>query len=64
LVLGGSVRCIPCPDWEWADIDGERLVWAAGGKLFASTLDQDGMTQEAELQDFSEMTFEPIEAPY
>jgi len=64
LVLRGSERRIPCPDWEWADIDRERLVWAAGGKLFAATLSADGITQETELHDFSGMTFEPIEAPY
>jgi hypothetical protein len=64
LVLRRPERRIPCPDWEWADIDGERLVWAAGGKLFAVTLTEDGMTQETELHDFNGMTFEPIEAPY
>ena len=48
--------------FAWADIDGERLVWAAGGKLFAVTLNEDGMNQETELHDFNGMTFEPIEA--
>ncbi|RUL87003.1 hypothetical protein [Tautonia sociabilis] len=57
-------RCIRCPDWEWADLDGERLVWAAGGKLMAATLAGGGMVGEAELYDFGAMAFEPIEAPY
>jgi hypothetical protein len=64
LVHVTSERRISCPDWEWADIDGERLVWAAGGKLFAATLRVDGMTQETELHDFSGMTFERAQAPY
>lgn len=64
LVFRGSERRIPCPDWEWADVDGERLVWAADGKLFAATLTADGLTQQTELHDFNGMKFEPIEAPY
>ena len=26
------------PDGEWAEIDGQRLVWAAGGKLYSGTI--------------------------
>jgi hypothetical protein len=52
------------PDWEWADVDGKRLVWAAGGKLYSGRLSDEGLVNETELFDFNHMTFEPIEAPY
>jgi hypothetical protein len=52
------------PDWEWADLDGERLVWAAGGKLMAASLGYDGPVEPNELYDFNGMEFEPIAAPY
>jgi hypothetical protein len=63
LVHAGSGRRIPCPRWEWADLDGDRLVWAAEGRLIAGTLDQEGLKQETELQDFDGMAFEPIKEP-
>jgi hypothetical protein len=52
------------PDWEWADVDRERLVWAENGKLFAGTLGREGIVAQALLHDFSGMTFEPLTAPY
>ena len=55
---------IKCPDWEWADIDGQRLAWAAGGKLNCGQLTASGLTDVTELADFGAMTFAPIEAPY
>jgi len=47
---------IPCPDWEWAELDGERLVWAAQGKLFAAGINESGLEESAVLFDFSDMT--------
>jgi hypothetical protein len=29
---------ISCPTWDWADLDNNRLVWAAQGKLFAAKI--------------------------
>lgn len=55
---------IKCPTWEWADIDGKRLVWASKGKLFAARLTDAGLLDEHELFDFNEMSFVAIEAPY
>lgn len=54
----------PKPDWEWADMDRRRLVWAAGGKLFAASVTRDGVGPERELFDFNPMRFERIAAPY
>jgi hypothetical protein len=64
LVHPRSEACITCADWEWAELDGKRLVWAAHGKLHAGRLRKGGLCGETELADFSGMTFEPIEAPY
>ena len=55
---------IDCPDWEWADLDNKRLVWAAKGKLFCGNLGSKGLTAETELYDFTPMTFAPLTAPY
>lgn len=51
-------------DWEWADVDGGRIVWAAGGKLVAGCVKASGLEKSSELHDFSDMEFERIQAPY
>ena len=55
---------IDCPDWEWAELENKRLVWASGGKLFSGIVRSSGLTEETELFDFNPMGFAPIEAPY
>ncbi|MEQ1745493.1 MAG: hypothetical protein ABMA02_08710 [Saprospiraceae bacterium] len=52
------------PDWEWADVDRSRLVWAAKGQIWAGLLSGTGLTGEKMLHDFSDMRFEAIKAPY
>ena len=52
------------PDWEWAEVDDRRLVWAAGGMLHAGRLGAKGLFGEETLHDFNAMTFERREAPY
>ncbi len=64
LLPPGARSTIACPSWEWADLDGTRLVWAAGGKLNCARVTNAGLAGESELFDFNEMTFEAIEAPY
>jgi hypothetical protein len=64
LVHSASDERLPCPDWEWAEFDRQRLVWAAQGKLFAAKIRKKGLGSESLLFDFNEMSFEPIEAPY
>lgn len=51
-------------DWEWADVDGKRLVWAAKGCLWQGMLWRDGIQQSRLLHDFNGMSFEHIAAPY
>lgn len=53
-----------CDDWEWAEQDGDRVVWAGGGKLFAARMSAGGLIEERELYNFNDAEFEAIEAPY
>ena len=52
------------PDWEWADLDGGRLAWSTGGKIFAASLFSDGPGEPRELADLNPLEFERLEAPY
>jgi hypothetical protein len=54
---------IPCPDWEWADIDGRRLVWAMQGQLYTGVPRNQIIASQQMLYDFNEMSFEEIVAP-
>ena len=64
LVHAEADAQIDHPDWEWAELDGARLVWASDGKLFSGQIASDGIVSTAELFDFNSMAFEEIEAPY
>ena len=55
---------IACPNWEWAEVDGDRLLWAQNGKLFAGHLGSKVLSDVKELQDFNALKFEKLEAPY
>ncbi len=50
--------------WEWADVDGKRLVWVAKGCLWAGVMRKDGLCGTRLLHDFNGMKFEAIAAPY
>lgn len=50
--------------WEWADFDGDRLVWAQHGKLFATKIWDGGHGDIIELADFNDWKFKNIIAPY
>lgn len=63
LVGPGRDAKIACPDWEWAELDNKRLVWATDGKLFAARVGKNGPADEVELHDFNDMKFEAIKAP-
>ncbi len=52
------------PNWEWAELDGETLVWAEGGCLYRAPVLREEMGEARLLFDFNGMEFEPIEAPY
>jgi len=64
LVNTKSGEEIQFPDWEWADVDGKRLVFAAHGKIYAAQVDGILKGEQKELYDFNDMKFESIKAPY
>ena len=51
-------------DMEWADIDGERIVWAEKGKIMAGKISKSGLRQQTELFDTNPLVFEEKTAPY
>ena len=64
LIQSSSGASIACPQWEWAELDGKRLVWAAEGRLESGRLTTQGLVDKDTLFDSNEMAFAPIEAPY
>lgn len=55
------------PDWEWAELDGTRLVFAAGGCLYAAELPgpaAEALPEPRLLHNFNAMVFEERAAPY
>ncbi len=64
LIRGGGSKVLDLPDWEWADIDGKRLVWVTAGVLHAAQLTTEGLERETVLFDFNPLTFEELRAPY
>ncbi len=66
LVDVHNKRNIDFPDWEWADIDSERIVFAQKGKLCSLpfTKNELDIGKTNILYDFTPMVFEEIKAPY
>jgi hypothetical protein len=64
LVSSHPQRSVLKDSWEWADVDGERLVWAEGGGLHAGRLKADGLATPDLLHDLRPMRFEARAAPY
>lgn len=55
---------LPFPDWEWADVDGKRIVWTSGGRLHTSKVTAEGLIGARCLHDFSGLHYERLAAPY
>jgi hypothetical protein len=55
---------LDCSAWEWAVLDGDRLVWAPGGCIYAGHVSGAGLTEQERLFDFNGMRFEAVVAPY
>jgi hypothetical protein len=60
----GRKALLSVPGWEWADLDGRRLVWAEKGLLYSAAVTASGPKGERVLYDFNGMRFERREAPY
>lgn len=64
LVPPGPGDSIKQPEWEWAEQDGDRLVWAERGKLMSGEMAAHGLAHVACLRDFNGMAFQTSQAPY
>lgn len=64
LSHSASGKVIPCTDWEWADWDGDRLVYTHEGRLESMNLTTNRTPEIKILKDFNDMKFTPIKAPY
>ncbi|EDN66678.1 conserved hypothetical protein [Beggiatoa sp. PS] len=52
------------PNWEWAEMDDKRLVWAEKGQIFSGKVTHAKVKNQRKLYDFNNMVFKPIKAPY
>ena len=57
-------ECQECPEWEWADIDGGRIVWTEKGRLMAGKVRKTGLSGKRMLMDTNLFVFERLVAPY
>ena len=65
LVNYKSDECRKHKHWEWAEKDGNSLVWAEKGCLYRAKMDRlSELGATKLLYDFNQHTFEEIEAPY
>jgi hypothetical protein len=64
LVHRGNDIAVDCPEWERADLDGERFVWCERGFLYAAEISSEGLWGTRRLFDFTPMGFKAIAAPY
>lgn len=65
VVIGPKGKTTRYADWEWAEVDGKRLVWCERGQLFAaSCCDKSRLGASKLLHDFQGYKFEAMEAPY
>ncbi len=55
---------IPFRKWEWAEVEGSRLVWAESGILRTGKVNAEGLRDPDVLIDLNPMKFEPVAAPY
>ena len=60
----GRKALLSVPAWEWAERDGEALVWAEKGVLYRALVDAAGPADAKALYDFNPMQFEARPAPY
>ncbi len=65
LVHNDKGAVLQHPDWEWAERDGDWVVLASGGSLWRARINRShGIGTAKLLNDFDDMKFEAIAAPY
>jgi hypothetical protein len=62
LLCGDS--SVDTKSWDWADLDGDRLVWTSGGCLWTGKLGPKSILNPRQIHDFNGMQFQAIAAPY
>ena len=62
--LSSEELAVDTSGWDWADIDGNRLVWTVKGCLWAGRMGETAIEDARLLRDFNGMGFEAIAAPY
>ena len=60
----GEGEEIPQQTWEWADVDGGRLLWAENGQIWTAVLEKNGFKAKKMLLDTNAMVFEELLPPY
>jgi len=60
----GRKALLAVPTWEWAERDGEALVWAEKGLLHRAPVNPSGPAAAQVLYDFNPLRFERRVAPY
>lgn len=53
-----------CADWEWAEITGSTILYAAKGSLYRANVTLKDGIESRLVRDFNRMKFEAIAAPY
>jgi len=54
-----------CDDWEWAEVDGQTVIWTSKGCLYRASIESTETIGTPKLLfDFNPLKFERIEAPY
>jgi hypothetical protein len=64
ILPGNGAPARDYPGWEWAELQGSRLVWAERGCLHAARPGREGLRDVTLLHDFTSMRFQAIAAPY
>lgn len=64
LMKKGESGLVRRREWEWADVDGPRIVWAEAGRLCAARVGSQGLGRSKVLYDFNPLTYVRLQAPY
>jgi hypothetical protein len=65
LINKTSGDLLECDDWEWADLDGQTVVWASKGCLYRASIENtEKIGTPKLLYDFNPLKFKRITAPY
>jgi len=59
-----SSTLIHLKNCSWAEVDGKHVIWVEDGQLMRARITSSGLESVSLIQDFSDMSFEPLQAPY